>query len=138
MSSEPLDGIGATRLKFFYFDEHGELSDTRAFPKLILSPTIQAFPGDDSLSDVSFSIGAVSVMRGRADRSWVPETFSSYRIEDTSVRVAAHQRSSFRAPTAFLSLLSPLGRAARYPGSGLFVIDPVTGQLRAQAHVDWA
>ena len=137
MSSEPLDTIGATRVKFFYFDQQGELVDTRAFPKLIVSPTIKTFPGDDPRSDLAFSTGALGVMLGRADRNWLPETFSSYRVNDTSVRVVPIGDPRYGAPTFFLSLLSPTTLRSPSPGSDLFVIDQVTGQLRNQAHVGW-
>ena len=137
MSLEPLDAIGATRVKFYYFDQQDKLSDTRSFPKMILSPTIKAFPGDAPRSDVTFSIGALGVMLGRADRSWVPETFSSYRIDDTNVRVAPIADPRFGAPTSFITLLSPAVAQSPSPGSGLFVIDEHTGQLRVQTHVDW-
>ncbi len=137
MSSEPLDAIGATRVKFYYFDRQANLADTRSFPKLVLSPTIKAFPGDAPRSDLTFSIGPLGVMLGRADRSWVPETFSSYRIDDTAVRVAPIADPRFGAPTAFISLLSPTSSASASPRSGLYVVDEGTGQLRAQAQVDW-
>ncbi|MES1173510.1 MAG: VCBS repeat-containing protein [Myxococcales bacterium] len=137
LSSEPLDGIGATRIKFFYFDQRGELADTRSFPKLIFSPTIGQFAGDAPHSDLAFSNSALGVMLGRSDRTWLPETFSSYRIDDMSVRVAAIADPRFGAPTSFLSLLSPATRQSPSPGSGLYVIDQITGQLRAQAHVAW-
>jgi FG-GAP-like repeat len=138
MSSEPLDSIGLTRVKFLYFDQQGALADTRAFPKLILSPTIKTYPGDEPRSDVTFSNSALGVMLGRADRNWIPQTFSSYRIDDTSVRVAAIGDPRFGAPTAFITLLSPATPRLPAPGSDLFVIDQVTGQLRVQAHVDWS
>src|SRR5882724_6810741 len=56
MSNEPLDSIGGTRLSFFYFDEQGQLADTRAFPKFLLSPVVKDISGD-GLSDVAFAAG---------------------------------------------------------------------------------
>jgi len=85
MSSEPLDEFGVTRIKFHYFDERGELSDTRPFPHLILSPAI-ARMNDDARADLVFTDERVGVLLGRADRSSVPETFSSYRFANTAVR----------------------------------------------------
>lgn len=137
MSSEPLDGVGATRIKFFYFDQRGELTDTRSFPKLIFSPVIATLADNDLRSDVAYSTGGLGMMLGRSDRSWLPETFTSYRVNDTSVRLAPLVDPRFGAPTAFLSLLSPDAALNSSRGSEWDVIDDKTGQLRVQAHVDW-
>jgi hypothetical protein len=85
LSSEPLDAFGVTRIKFHYFDEEGELSDTRPFPRLLLSPAI-ARMNDDARADVVFTDERVGMLLGRTDRSWVPETFSSYRFPNTAIR----------------------------------------------------
>ena len=90
MSSEPLDSIGATRVRFLYFDAQGAFAESRQFPKLILSPTIVDLADDDPsvrTSDIAFSDGRIGAMQGRADRSWVPDTFSSYRVSNARVRV---------------------------------------------------
>ena len=85
LSSEPSDPFGVTRIKFHYFDERGELDETRSFPHLLLSPVV-ANMTDDGRADVLFSDSRVGMLLGRADRSWVPETFSSYRLPDTAIR----------------------------------------------------
>lgn len=85
MSAEPLDPFGATRIKFHYFDEQGVLGDTRSFPHAMFSPAIGEMTGD-TRRDVVFTDGRVGVLLGRADRGWVPETFSSYRIEGSAIR----------------------------------------------------
>lgn len=103
MSSEPLDAIGATRLRFFYFDKQGVLADTHLFGKSLLSPTIKNISGD-ALSDIVFTQGSLGVMFGRADRNWVPETYSSYRVPNAAVRVVGiHDRDvDFGPPFASL------------------------------------
>lgn len=85
LSSEPSDPFGVTRIKFHYFDEQGDLDDTRSFPHLLLSPVV-ANMTDDGRADVLFSDSRVGMLLGRADRSWVPETFSSYRVPGTALR----------------------------------------------------
>jgi hypothetical protein len=137
MSSEPLDGIGETRIKFLYFDERGELSDTRSFPKLVFSPIIKSLSGDASQPEVAFSTGSPGMMRGRSDRSWLPETFTSYRVNGTSVRLVTIADPRFDTPSAFISVLSPEASLGASRGSELDVTDEVTGQLRAQARVAW-
>jgi hypothetical protein len=85
LSSEPSDPFGVTRIKFHYFDERGALDETRSFPHLLLSPAV-ANMTDDGRADVLFSDSRVGMLLGRADRSWVPETFSSYRVPDSAIR----------------------------------------------------
>ncbi|MET0414073.1 MAG: hypothetical protein ABW217_22375, partial [Polyangiaceae bacterium] len=86
LASDRPDGVGITRLQLLYFDERGALDDTRVFPKRVLAPLVHDVSGDGR-SDFVFSTGRVGMILGRADRSVVPETFSSYRIEGTDARV---------------------------------------------------
>ena len=134
MSSEPLGSIGSTRVKFFYFDRQGVVADTRSFPTLLLSPTVKKLPGDE-LSDVTFSVGPLGVMHGRADRTWVPETFTSYRVEGVTVRVTAVYDQRVEGAAPFVPLFS-YGAGPNSPaGSGFFVIDSASGRLGERAHL---
>lgn len=85
LSAEPFDPFGVTRIKFHYFDERGTLAETRSFPHQLLSPAVAQMNGDP-LADVLFTDARVGMLLGRADRSWLPETFSSYRIPGTAIR----------------------------------------------------
>jgi hypothetical protein len=85
MSTEPLDSFGVTRIKVHYFDEQGVLEETRPFPHSLISPVVGDMNGD-ARRDIVFTDGRVGVLLGRTDRSWVPETFSSYRIEGSAIR----------------------------------------------------
>jgi len=123
MSSEPLDATGATRLRFYYFDDDGALAASHLFPKTLLSPTIAQISQGDSRSDIAFSSGPLSVMYGRPDRAWVPEMFSSYRRANGSVRVVgiSDREVQWSSPfTTFISFAS---------GSGFYLGDPETGVL---------
>jgi FG-GAP-like repeat len=126
MSLEPLDSIGATRLRFYYFDQEGQLEDTRAFPKLVISPVVADVSGD-TLSDVVFSSSALGVLLGRQDRKFVPETFSSFQVPSASVRVVGvlDQR------VAQISPIVPLITQAT--GTGFYVPDSQTGKLTLRA-----
>ena len=128
MSSEPLDAIGETRLRFFYFDEKGALSDARPFAKSLISPTIKEISGD-AASDLVFSQSALGMMFGRTDRNWLPETFSSYRVPNATVRVVGvHDRSVELSPP-FASLIT-------YPwGTGFYLADTNSGLLTERVHV---
>jgi hypothetical protein len=84
LSAEVPDDDARTHIKFHYFDERGALDETRSFPFLVY-PTVATISPDD-IADVVFSDGRIGLLRGRADRSWVPETFSSYRIASSAIR----------------------------------------------------
>ena len=123
MSSEPLDATGATRLRFNYFDAQGALSETRLFPKTLLSPTINQISQGDARSDIAFTTGALGVMYGRRDRNWVPEVFSSYRRPNASVRsVGVYERSVQWSP-AFTTFITAGAE------SGFYLGNPDTGML---------
>jgi len=129
MSSEPLDATGATRLRFNYFDTQGALSETRLFPKTVLSPTINQISLTDANSDIAFTTGALGVMYGRRDRSWVPEVFSSYRRANASVRVVGIYDRAVQWSAAFTSFISSGSETGFYLGS------PETGELELRLGV---
>jgi len=135
MSKEPLDAIGETRLRFYYFDQRAELAETHFFPKLLISPAIADVSGDGR-PDVSFVNGALGVLRGRADRTWVPETFSSYRVEGSNVRVVPVYDVDIARSFPVLPLIDYPGQLGKFPaGASLFVIDPESSTLRARVRV---
>ena len=122
VSSEPLDAIGSTRLRFNYFDAHGVLTETRLFPKTILSPTFNAID-HDTISDVAFTVDQVGAMAGRPDHSWLPAIFSSYRQEDASVRIVGISDRAVDWSSAFTTLIS------FKDGSGFYLGNRETGAL---------
>ena len=116
MSSEPLDSIGLTRLRFLYFDAQGALDEVRQFPKNLLTPSIAQL-SDDKLSDVSFSTGQIGVMLGRPDRNWVPETFSSYQLANTRARVIPVSDHQIELSFPIVPLVDVAGSATFSVGS---------------------
>lgn len=135
MSSEPPDSIGATRAKFLYFDQQGALAEQRTFPKLMISPTIAKYPGDE-LSDLTFTEGQIGVMLGRRDRTWVPETFTAYRIDDVKARTVGVYDQRVETVAPFLPVFSYSLGPGPQTGSGFFVVDLKTGRLSERAHID--
>jgi hypothetical protein len=101
MSAEAPDRFGVTRVKFHYFDEEGELTDTLPYPPLLIAPAL-ARMSNDARSDVVFSDGRVGVLLGRPDRSWVPETFSSYRIPGSAIRTLTVSDDPIATASAFI------------------------------------
>ena len=145
LSRDRLDTIGQAKLRFQYFDENGNVEDTKLFPKGVLSPKIADVSGDGR-SDVVFSDTRLGTLLGRSDRSWVPETFSSYRVAGTEVRLLSVYNGAIEQTSGFLSLATIAGEAGFFipdftnggmlrqlgtiPGSlGDLVGDPVTGNL---------
>jgi hypothetical protein len=117
MSTEPLDPFGGTRIKFHYFDEQGVLEDTRSFPHALISPVVSEMTGD-TRRDVVFTDGRVGVLLGRTDRSWVPETFSSYRIENTAIRTLTLRDEVIEDISGFVVFSALSGAPGVYvPGS---------------------
>jgi hypothetical protein len=86
VSREPTDGLDHGKIAFHFFDERGNLAETHAFPKLLTSPALLDLSGDQR-SDLVFSDYRVGMLLGRKDRRLVPETFSSYRLPDTQIRM---------------------------------------------------
>jgi len=128
MSLEPLDSAGATRVRFHYFDAQAKVEVSREFPKLVSSPVIDNLSASlDSRSDVAFANSGVGVMLGRADRTWLPETFSSYRGVGASLRVTAiYDRR--------VSQISPLLPLITTPnGTGFYVPNAENGKLTQHA-----
>lgn len=132
MSLEPADAIGATRLRFHYFDAQGQLAETRLFPKSVISPTIADLDGD-GLSDVSFTQGWLGVMLGRPDRNWVPETFSSYRVGGSDVRVVAVYDQHIDKSSPIVPLIGFPAAREHAAGLGLFVADEQSKRLSSRA-----
>jgi hypothetical protein len=126
MSLEPLDSIGATRLRFYYFDQEAALQETREFPKLLVSPVVGEVSGDTS-SDVVFSSAGIGVLLGRQDRSLVPETFSSFLVPNADSRAVAVSASRIGGIPPLLTLVSLAA------GSGFYVPDSQTGKLASHA-----
>ena len=119
VSAEPLDASGATLLRFNYFDVQGALSGTpRLFPKTLLSPTFNRISNGDAISDVAFTVGSIGVMKGRADRNWVPEVFSSYRRSNATVRIIGVHDSAIEGSTSFTTLITSVD-----DGNGFYLGD---------------
>jgi hypothetical protein len=88
VSREPMDAFGRTRLRVHYFGQDGTPDEAREFSKPTATPATVDL-SDDGRSDVTFTDESVGVLLGRADRSLVPETFSSYRFRDARARVTS-------------------------------------------------
>ena len=120
VGQEQLDAVQRTRLRFHYFDAAGRLSDTRAFPKVLTAPVVAELSKDDR-SDVLFSDQRLGLLLGSDDRSWVPEAFGSYRVQDHPLLM--FQLTIYEgAPVVAVSTLEDV--------TGLFIPIEDEGELR--------
>ncbi|HET9953234.1 MAG TPA: FG-GAP-like repeat-containing protein [Polyangiaceae bacterium] len=88
VSREPTDSASQGKPTVHYFDPEGALVESLSFPKRVGTPYIGDISGDER-SDFVFTTFQIGVLLGRVDRTWVPETFSSYRLPNTHVRMAS-------------------------------------------------
>jgi hypothetical protein len=124
LSRGPADGVGQAKLAVHHFDGQGALAETRAFPKLIASPQVMRLPGAPARPGLVFTHRLqVGLVRGRADRSLIPETFGQYRTPGVRTRmIPIHDRP--------LQRVTPVVALTTIDGPGLFVPDGQTGLLR--------
>jgi hypothetical protein len=101
VSLEPFEGAGVTRLRAHYFDERAAMVQTEAFPLRLLSPVLDDLDGDKRV-DILFSDTRVGLLRGRSDRNWVPDTFSSYRVPGSLLRTITVYPGLVQNTSAFL------------------------------------
>jgi FG-GAP-like repeat len=86
LSAEPADQFQQARFRLHYFDALGDLRETRTFPRVATRPIARKFDEGDT-DDLIFSNFRIGMLPGRADRDWVPATFSSYVIANSDLRV---------------------------------------------------
>jgi hypothetical protein len=113
LSMERPNPFGVTRLKVHYFDDQGASAETRVFSHLLVTPALAEMNGDGR-RDLVFTDGSVGMLLGRSDRSMVPETFSSYRIPNTTLRTASVTDHEVQDTTGFVVLVEIDGVAGAY------------------------
>jgi hypothetical protein len=137
LAQMPPDRFGRAPLQWFYFDARGEVLDAPSFPKAVAMPMVSQLSGDGQ-ADVVFSAypGAahlqgdafrIGVLLGRADRRWIPEAYSSYRVASAHMRMVGvyDDLVGLVASTSALAVLTTPSVGAApgvyvpYEGSGL-------------------
>jgi hypothetical protein len=124
-SLEPAEGVGITRVRFHYFDAQAQLAETRHFPLAVVAPVAADVSGD-GLSDLLFSDSRIGLLRGRSDRNWVPDAFSSYRVYDSSIRTMSVFPGLVENTSAFVVFARLGGR------DGVFAVN---GDLNGMPHL---
>ncbi len=128
ISRAPRDGLGHGLIAFHFFDERGALVETRPFPKPLTAPVLLDITGD-GLRDLVFSDYRVGLVPGRADRRLVPETFSSYRVPETQLRMVGVYDGFIRNATSLVAFYAEDGVPS------LSAADSTTARLRRLAEL---
>ncbi len=110
LSTETADQLQAARFRLHYFDAAGKLAETRTFPRVTTRPVARDLDGDTA-SDLVFSNSRIGMVPGRADRDWVPASFSSYVLPDADLRVVGLRRDIVggSVPLAALTSIGGVG-----------------------------
>lgn len=132
LSLTPHDVVRRASLAFHYFDARGNLTESRPLPISSTWPAIGKVSGDNR-DDVTFNDQRLGVLLGRQDRTWVPETFTPYVLEDVSARSVgvADSQVSVRTSTGLLSSAPIVTLTTLEEGKGLYIPipDDEEGQL---------
>jgi hypothetical protein len=86
ISTEGANDLSQARFRIHYFDADAELEQTRTFPRVVTRPIARKLTGDDDADDLIFSNDLIGMVPGRADREWIPATFSSYVLPGSRLR----------------------------------------------------
>ena len=122
LSREPQNG-GLAAVQFHYFDERGSLAESKSFAKHLLSPSI-VDADKDGLQDVLVNDSRLGLLRGREDRSWVPESFGTYVLEGAAARTVSVYDQRLEQDMIALVALVRVGEQL-----GFFVPDPIHSEL---------
>jgi hypothetical protein len=86
ISTEAANELSQARFRIHYFGANAALEETRTFPRVVTRPVTRKLVGDDAADDLIFSTDLIGMLPGRADREWVPASFSSYVLPGTHLR----------------------------------------------------
>jgi hypothetical protein len=86
LSQQPAGILGSTTFRVLYFDQAGKLQRTWSSSASVLSVDV-AEVTPDGRADVVFSDGRLGVLLGQADQSLLSQTYPSYFIPDSNVRL---------------------------------------------------
>lgn len=105
LSTEPADQFQQAHFRLHYFDLAGNLAETRTFPRVATRPIARKLANSDT-SDLIFSNFRIGMLPGRADRDWVPATFSSYAVPNSDIRVVGMRDDAVGGASPLAALTS--------------------------------
>jgi hypothetical protein len=87
MSQESLSSFGASKFRLHYFDRDGSLAQSWSSARSVIGLAVGEV-SDDSRADVVFTDERIGVLLGQSDRTLVSETYPSYFLPNSRIRVA--------------------------------------------------
>jgi hypothetical protein len=87
VSLEPSGQLGATKFRIHYFDRDAAFAKTWASPTRLAALAV-ARVSSDALADIVFSEARLGVLLGQSNRTLISETYPSYFLPNTKVRLA--------------------------------------------------
>jgi hypothetical protein len=105
VSFEPGGAFGATKARIHYFDAAGALTRVWTSPRTLLSGTV-AQASDDARSDLVFTDARLGVLLGQASRELISETYPSYFLSGTGVRIAGELHDHVVSDTSPILVVS--------------------------------
>jgi FG-GAP-like repeat len=118
LSAEPADQRQQSHFRVHYFDPDGKLLETRRFPRTSTRPVASKL-NHDPQDDLVFSNFRVGMLPGRRDKEWVPATFSSYVVPDSTLRIAPVSNGVVNDNLALVALTTLEGTLGLYvPSAG--------------------
>lgn len=115
ISTEAANELSQARFRIHYFGAGSELEASRTFPRVVTRPIARNLVGDDAADDLVFSNDLIGMLPGRADREWVPASFSSYVLPGTQLH-AVPVRADGVGPGIGMAIFSSLAE-----GPGVYV-----------------
>lgn len=128
ISTEPSDQFQQARFRLHYFDVDAKLVESRTFPRMTTPPLSRDVTGDGR-ADLIFSNFRVGLIEGRADREFVPASFSSYVVSGAGIRLVGVRGDVVDGASPLVSVTALNGV------DGLYTSDSVNGGLVLRAKV---
>lgn len=86
LSLEPSGMLGAAKVRVHYFDREAQWTQTWAAPLALIALTVAQL-SDDGRADIVATDGSMGVLHGQRDRSLISETYPTYALPNTRVRI---------------------------------------------------
>ena len=118
LSQQPAGSLGSTKFRVHYLDQAGKLEQTWSSPASVLSLNV-AEVTPDGRADVVFSDARLGVLLGQTDQTLLSQTYPSYFIPDSNVRLIAPLLDRILAETLPLLVFAdaPEGLTLAHPDS---------------------
>ena len=129
ISAEPTDQLQQARFRLHYFDADSKLVETRIFPRSSQRPIARQLVADAPPA-LLFTNSRVGMIPGRADREWIPASFSSYVVPHAGLKTLSISDDLVGNALALVAFTS-VGE-----GDGVYVPAGFGGRLEPAAELE--